>query len=189
MSVGGDLRVAVRNLRAAPAYSAAAILTLALAIAANSAVFSAVYGVLLRPLPLRAPGDLVVGWETDVARGTPVVEVTYNQYRDWSRETRRFSHLAAMGSSTWTSQRRTRQRQARHVCTGEKQQHARSGEQPPQAGTQRRPIASRMPPSRAWSRWRSSLCLACRRSERRQRTRSTSSNASRATRQIRRGPE
>lgn len=103
MDIYGDVRLAVRSLRATPSYTVASIVTLALAIAATSAIFSAVYGILLRPLPIRNAGELVVGWETDTARGTPVAEVTYNHYRAWSRETRSFSHLAAMGSSTWSA--------------------------------------------------------------------------------------
>jgi hypothetical protein len=77
-----NVRLAFRELLKTPGYAAAALLTLALAIAANTAIFSAVYAVLLRPLPIREPENLVIGWKADRARDVAVIEVTYNQFRD-----------------------------------------------------------------------------------------------------------
>ena len=70
-----DFRQAFRQRRQSPGYAATAVLTLAVAIGANSAIFSAVNAVLLRPLPVEAPGDLAVVWQTDEG-GTAVVELT-----------------------------------------------------------------------------------------------------------------
>ena len=61
-SLGQDLRYAVRGLRRRPGFAAACIATLALGIGANSAIFSVVQGVLLAPLPYRAPDQLLALW-------------------------------------------------------------------------------------------------------------------------------
>lgn len=97
-----ELRSALRNLRASPAYTAAATLTLALAIAANTAIFGVVYAILLRPLPIHDPDRLVVAWETDASSGLPVMELSYAQFRSWSEHARAFERLAAMSSSSWS---------------------------------------------------------------------------------------
>ena len=57
--LAGDLRCAVRSLRAAPAVSIAAVLTLAIGIGATTAIFSIANGLVLRPLPVRSPEELV----------------------------------------------------------------------------------------------------------------------------------
>jgi hypothetical protein len=45
----------------------------------------------------------VIGWKADRARDVAVIEVIYNQFRDWQSGSRSFSHLAAVGSSTWST--------------------------------------------------------------------------------------
>jgi putative ABC transport system permease protein len=94
------VRLAVRDLLRQPGYTASTVLTLALVIAANSAIFSAVHGVLLTPSAIRQPEGLVVCWERDISR-SPVVEVSYRNFQDWVAHSRSFSQAAAIGSSAW----------------------------------------------------------------------------------------
>lgn len=96
-----DVRLTVRYLLKAPGYTAAAVVTLALAIGANAAIFGAVQAVLLRPLPIRQANNLVVAWETDTSRNLPVVEVTYRNFQRWQSQSKSFEQMTAMGSSTW----------------------------------------------------------------------------------------
>ena len=102
MSAIRDLRFAARQLRLAPGYSLAAIATLALAIGASTAIFSAVYAVLLKPMPIREPGSLVVGWGTSAALNMRVIELSYLDIDDIGRATPEVGVVAAVGSSSWT---------------------------------------------------------------------------------------
>jgi len=100
MDLSRAVRQTVRNLSDHHGYTAATVVTLALVIAANSAVFSAVHGVLLKPAPTRQPDRLVICWERDASR-SPVVELSYRNFEDWVAHSRSFSQAAAIGSSTW----------------------------------------------------------------------------------------
>ena len=97
-----DVRHAFRHLRQSPGYAATAILTFALAIGANSAIFSAVNTVLLRPLPVEAPADLAVIWQTDEG-GQAVIELTHRHLREWTAAGKTFTRAAVMGSHNWSA--------------------------------------------------------------------------------------
>jgi predicted permease len=96
-----DARLAVRSLLKSPGYACAVVVTLALTIGANSAIFSVVYAVLLRPLPIHEPEHLVVAWASDLQRNLPVVELSYANLQSVAERGHSFSRVAAMGSSTW----------------------------------------------------------------------------------------
>ena len=100
MSFLTDLRRAVRSLRRAPGYTATVVATLAVAIGANSAIFGAVYAVLLRPLPVTEPDDLAVLWQTDEG-GQAVVELTYRHLQEWRAAGKTFTGAAVMASHNW----------------------------------------------------------------------------------------
>jgi predicted permease len=96
------LRLALRHLRRSPGYAAAAVITFALAIGANSAIFSAVQAVLLRPLPMTDPSRLAVVWQTG-GIGQGVVELTYRHLREWTTAGKTFTHAGVMASHNWNA--------------------------------------------------------------------------------------
>lgn len=102
-----SLRYAARHLRQSPGYVATAVLTFGVAIGANSAIFSAVNAVLLRPLPVEAPDNLAVVWQTDEG-GQAVVELTYRHRREWTASGSTFVRAAVMGSHNSSAVLQTR---------------------------------------------------------------------------------
>jgi predicted permease len=89
-----DLRFSMRTLARNPGFTAVAMLTLALGIGANSAMFSVVQGVVLAPLPFAEPDRLVFLWES--RSGVPQVEVSYPNFQDWQRAAQSFEQMAAL---------------------------------------------------------------------------------------------
>lgn len=89
-----DVRYGARSLRKNPGYAAVALLTIALGIAASTAVFSVVYGVVLRPLPYPEPERLVNLWGSFERLGLPRAFVVAANYRDWREQNRSFESLA-----------------------------------------------------------------------------------------------
>ncbi|MDB4965612.1 MAG: efflux pump, inner rane subunit [Myxococcales bacterium] len=96
--LGQDVRFGWRVLRRAPGFTAVAVVTLALGIGANSAMFSLVHTVLLRPLPFPAPNELVV--VSTSHPGAPIDYVSYPDLRDWRAGSRSFSDLAGVVGQT-----------------------------------------------------------------------------------------
>src|ERR1700704_5569049 len=86
-----DLRFAFRQLRKSPGFTIIAVLTLALGIGANSAIFSVVNHVLLRPLPYPHPERL--GYLNEVINGTDT-SIALPDYVDWRKDSKSFEHLA-----------------------------------------------------------------------------------------------
>src|SRR6266576_7202560 len=81
-----DIRFAFRQLLKQPAFTAIAIVTVALAIGANTAVFSLVNALLIRPLPYKAPNELVLLWEKFSAQGLDRIPVSAPEYLDYTKE-------------------------------------------------------------------------------------------------------
>ncbi len=89
-----DIRFSLRMLAKNPGFTAVAVLTLGLGIGATTAIFSIVYGVLLRPLPYRDSSSLVVLNESTPKVG--IVSVSYPNFLDWRQQSHSFSQLAAV---------------------------------------------------------------------------------------------
>lgn len=92
-----DLRYSARTLGRSVAFTGTAILLIAIGIGANTAVFSVIDFVLLRPLPFPEPDRLVKVWESTPAY--PRLEPSPENYRDWKRLTRSFESMGALYTS------------------------------------------------------------------------------------------
>ena len=88
-----DFRFAIRQLRKSPGFTFVAVFTLALGIGANTAIFSVINAVLLRPLPYPDGDRIVILGETDTNQ--PSISVSFPDYLDWKRDSTRFEQLAA----------------------------------------------------------------------------------------------
>ena len=94
-----DLRYAIRMLRRSPGFTVVAVLTLALGVGANTAVFSVVNTVLLRPLPYPESERLVQMWSTNPNANRWGTWVAYPRFVDWRRQSTSFEEMAAV--RTW----------------------------------------------------------------------------------------
>src|SRR5208282_1063370 len=93
-----DIRYALRTLAKSPGFTVVALATLALAIGANTALFSVVNGVLLNPLPYPHPEELVRLHESKVNFATG--SISYLNFRDWQRDNQTFSAMALSRSNS-----------------------------------------------------------------------------------------
>src|SRR5881398_4153338 len=104
-----NLSYALRVLAKQPLFTSIVILTFALGIGANTAVFSVLNAVLLRPLPFKEPQNLVALGEYDVREktdpGTDINSISYLDYVDWRNQNKIFERIAVytnQGVSTLT---------------------------------------------------------------------------------------
>src|SRR5437667_3901012 len=88
-----DIRYGIRGLLNRPGFTAIVVFTLALGIGANSAIFSVVNAVVLRPLPYTQPDRLVMVWETSA--GNDRRSVAPGNYLDWQTQNGTFEEMAA----------------------------------------------------------------------------------------------
>src|SRR5947199_7381679 len=91
-----DLRFAFHQLLKDPGFSALAVLTLALGIGANTAIFSVINGTLLKPLPYDRPGQLVMVWEDPQGDGTGKNGAGGGVFLDWEEQSRSFEALSVI---------------------------------------------------------------------------------------------
>lgn len=98
-----DVRFGIRSLFKAPRFAAAAVLTLALGIGANTAIFSVVYSALLRPLPYREPARLFSFGETRSQHpdSVEIANTSYPDYLDWRRTAKTVQNLAAFSGDAF----------------------------------------------------------------------------------------
>ena len=97
-----DLRYAIRGLLRKPLFAVLTVLTLALGIGANAAIFSVVNGVLLRSLPYPHPDRLMRVWIYNPRQGFDKDVAPYPNFADWRAQSRTFAHLAAYSGASFS---------------------------------------------------------------------------------------
>lgn len=102
LSLFRDLRYAWRALRRSPAFTLMAVLTLGLGIGANTAIFTVIDGVLLRPLPYAKPAEIVHVEQTASRNGPEPIGFSVQEINDYREQSRAFSAMAEYHSMTFT---------------------------------------------------------------------------------------
>ena len=93
-----DLQYSLRQMRSSRVFTPVAVLTLALGIGLNTAIFSVIYGVLLRPLPYPEPKRLVLVSER--AEHFPLLSASYQNFNDWRSQSSSFEEFGAIRDLT-----------------------------------------------------------------------------------------
>ncbi|PYL46875.1 MAG: ABC transporter permease [Verrucomicrobia bacterium] len=99
--LGQDLRFGLRTLIKNPGFTIVAVIALALGIGANSAIFSVVNAILLRPLPYKSPDQLVVLWENATHLGFPKDTPSPANFLDWRKQSTVFEGMAAFAERSF----------------------------------------------------------------------------------------
>jgi putative ABC transport system permease protein len=100
--IARELRYALRTLRRSPAFTVTSIVVLALAIGANTAMFSVLDAVVLRPLPFPAPEQLVMLWRDVRSQQVREGRSAYRDVEDWRRQSHSFTSLAVFDPASAT---------------------------------------------------------------------------------------
>src|SRR5215470_17593820 len=95
-----DLRYACRSLSKSPGFTTIAVITLTLGIGANTAIFSLVDALLIRPLPFADPSRTMLVWQSNLAKGYPKAPVTSADFQDWRGRNQVFDHISAVAFSS-----------------------------------------------------------------------------------------
>ncbi|HEU4594978.1 MAG TPA: ABC transporter permease [Pyrinomonadaceae bacterium] len=96
-----DIRYGLRTLLKNPGVALLAVFALCLGIGANTAIFSIVNAVMLRPLPVEEPDQLVMLFESKPQAGITRAQVSYANYADWKRGSQSFESMAAFGAQSF----------------------------------------------------------------------------------------
>src|SRR5260370_8638627 len=91
------IRIMVRH----PRFFLITVLVLSLGIGMSTALFSIMYGVLLKPLPVHQQDRLVVGWKGDRKDAAHIGELSYPEFLDWQRQSKEFAMMAAMPTTVY----------------------------------------------------------------------------------------
>jgi hypothetical protein len=95
-----DISYGIRTLVKSPGFTVVAVVALTLGIGANTAIFSVVNSVLLRPLPYSDPSRLIQLWEANTAKGRSEIPASYPNFADWRDQNHVFEQVVAY--SDWT---------------------------------------------------------------------------------------
>ncbi|HKQ90374.1 MAG TPA: ABC transporter permease [Blastocatellia bacterium] len=96
-----DLRYGARMLWKNPGFTLIAVITLSLGIGANTAIFSVIDALMLRPLSFREPDNLFQVWETDVKHGYNEMDAAYPNFADWRDQNQVFEQIAIYSNGTY----------------------------------------------------------------------------------------
>src|SRR5688500_12557430 len=96
------LTYAIRSLLTQPGFTLAAVLMLAVGIGANTAMFSVVRAVLLRPVGFDELDRVVMMWPRNLQRNNLVGEMPFRDYREFRRRNESFAEFAILGSVNWS---------------------------------------------------------------------------------------